>query len=118
MLESGDFEVTTTTSYTPPSNRLVELTHGVILSLARAAIEQAKMPMSFREYAVQHVATCGNVVPHSETKKVPYDTVFGTSSLELKHIKPFGCRMLYHQVMAKLLTFSTKLREGICLGHD
>ena len=43
---------------------------------------------------------------------------FGQDSTELLHVRPFGCRMLYHPVTARLPPFKPRLLEGVCLGHS
>ena len=109
---------TKTTAYTLQSNGLAERSHGIILTIARAALLQANLPFSYWDYAVQHVAKGKNFVIHSTTRDVPYDAAHGHPSSHLKYHKPFGCRMLYHPVVSKLPTFAPRLQEGICLGHS
>lgn len=65
-----------------------------------------------------HVTTCKIIVMHSKTKKVSHDVAFGQPSKAVKHLKPFGCRMMYHPVVDKLPTFAKRLREGLCLGPE
>ena len=74
--------------------------------------------MSYWHHAIKHVTTARNIVEHSVTKKVPHDAAFGEPSPNIKHLRPFGCRMLYHPVVDKLPTFKNRLEEGICLGHE
>ena len=117
LREEGVY-TTKTTAYTPQSNGLPERSHGIILTIARAALLQANLPFSYWDYAVQHVAKGKNFVIHSTTRDVPYDAAHGHPSSDLKYHKPFGCRMLYHPVVSKLPTFAPRLQEGICLGHS
>lgn len=44
--------------------------------------------------------------------------IHGHESAELKYIRRFHCRMLYHHVIDLLFTFESRLYEGICIEHD
>ena len=111
-------DTSTTTAYTAASNGLAERYHGVLMSDARAVLLQAKLPQSYWDYAIAHVTTSKNMLPHSTTKEIPYVRLLGQQSPDLHHVRPFGCRILYRPVMDRLPTFSPRLQEGICLGHD
>ena len=41
----------------------------------------------------------------------------GRVSTELQQVRPFGCRILYHPVTARLPPFQPRLLEDVCLGH-
>ena len=117
-LEARGVDMGGSTAYTPQSNGLAERHVGVILTAARAALHQARLPVTYWDYAVQHVAWCKNMVKHSTTKRTPYEMAMGHASTELPHVRPFGCRMLYHPVTARLPPFKDRLLEGVCLGHS
>lgn len=117
-LKAEGVDIHLTTGYTAPSNGLAERTHGVVLSHARASLAQANLPAAYWDYAVENASKIKNLVPHSTTGVIPYFRAFGHHSSDLRHIRPFGCRMLYHPVSNKLPTFDVRLREGICLGHQ
>lgn len=105
------------TPYTPQSNGLAERHVGTILTAARAVLEQAKLPLIYWDHAVRHVAWCKNMVRHGKTGATPYGIVMSHPCWGLHHVRPFGCRMLYHPVTARLPPFDSRLREGVCLGH-
>ena len=117
-LEARGVELGGSTAYTPQSNGLAERHVGIILTAARAALHQARLPISYWDYAVQHVSWCKNVVKHSKTKRTPCEMAMGLRPMDLPHVRPFGCRMLYHPVTARLPPFKPRLREGVCLGHS
>ena len=118
----GEFEelgvkITTSTAYTPTSNGLIERTQGVLLSYARSCLEQARLPLTYWTHALEHVTKGRNVIVHSATGKPPYTDIFGHSAEYVKHMRPFGCRVLFQRVQKKLEKFEGRLREGICLGN-
>lgn len=110
-------DVSLTTAYTPESNGLAERTHSTILSLARASLLQAKLPDDLWHYAIRHVTQCKNMVEHRMTGKVPYEMAYGQKSLDVSHLRPFGCKVMYRPVVDKLSTFEPRLQEGVCLLH-
>lgn len=83
----------------------------------RTCLAQAGIPLSYWPDALEHVVKCKNVVPHGSTHAIPYQVLFATTSLYLKHLKPFGCNALFAPVVKKLSKLSPRLEEGICLGH-
>lgn len=105
------------TAYTPASNGLAEQHVGSLLTAARAVLLQTKLPMSYWDYAVRHLAWCKNIVRHSKTVRAPYRDVMGHDCADIHHVRPFGCRILYHPVTARLPTFKPRLYEGVCIGH-
>ena len=117
-LQDMGVEVEYTTTYTPQSNGLAERAHGVILSLARTCLSQAKIPFRYWSYAVQHVVDCKNAVPHSTTKEVPQKVLFGHKSSDLVYTKPFGCLMHSQPTKPRLPTFAERVQDGLCLLHQ
>lgn len=118
VLSAQGVDVSFTTGYTPQSNGLAERTHGIVLSMARSCLVQAKLPMRYWGFAVRHVADCKNNVPHSATKKVPVSVIQGSTSPSVEHLRPFGSRMLYQPVQDRLPPLASRLKEGICLLHE
>lgn len=117
-LEARGIDMGGSTGYTPQSNGLSERHVGIILTSARAALYQAQLPMSYWDHAVRHVAACKNMVKHSKTNRTPYEMAMGHDSTDLPHVRPFGCRMLYHPLTTRLPPFKPRLKEGICIGHS
>lgn len=61
---------------------------------------------------------CRNILPHSVTKKTPYEIVFGYVSNDARHIRPFGCRIEFHPPANKISTFNSRTDDGINLFHE
>ena len=118
LVRDKGVQVHLTTPYTAASNGLAERSHSVILSLARTCLSQANLPFKYWNYAVKHVVDCKNSVPHSTTKQVPHEVMFGNKSSNLVHLKPFGCRMNYQPNKARLPTFEKRAHLGLCLYHE
>lgn len=116
-LKDQGVDVDGSTPYTPQSNGLAERHVGIILTAALAALLQAKLPMKYWDHAVRHVAWCKNMVRHGKTGETPYSLLMGNPFHDIYHVRPFGCRMLYHPVTARIPPFDSRLREGVCLGH-
>lgn len=110
--------VTTSAAYTPESNGLVERTHSVLLGSMRSCLIQSKLPNSYWNYVIRHVTDCRNFVPHSGTKKIPFEVVFGKPSTDVRHIRPFGCRVEFRPPVKKLRTFESRTDTGIHLFHE
>lgn len=70
-------EISLTTPHTPSSNGLAERYNGIVLSLSRTCLLQAKIPLKYWPDAVRHVVDSNNMVPHSTTKEIPYEKLFG-----------------------------------------
>lgn len=110
-------EVETSTAYTPALNGLVERTQGVLLSLARTCLSQSKLTMKYWGDAIIHVAAARNILNHSVTKKSPFVTLFHDPPTYAKHMHPFGCRVLFAPIEKNHNKFSSRLNDGINLGH-
>lgn len=115
--EDAGVIVTTSTPYTAASNGLVERSQGVLLSLLRTCMEQAKLPIHYWQDGLQHVTQAKNIMIHGVTKKSPYVDLFKTAPPYAKHMRPFGCRVLVQPIDKKLPKFSSRLIEGVNLGH-
>lgn len=117
-LEDEGVEISITTAYTPESNGLVERTHQTVSSNARTCLKQAQLPSKYRSYAIRHVVDAWNSIPNKKTGKTPHTVLFGHPPSYLRHLRPFGCRMLYRPPMKKIPTFEPRAKEGICLYHE
>lgn len=115
--ESEGVRVTTSTPYAPSSNGLAERTQGVLLSLARTCLIEANIPLKYWVEALQHVTKARNLVPHSVTGKSPHMFLFESVPAYAKHMRPFGCRVLFSPNRKRKPKFSARLVEGINLGH-
>lgn len=111
-------DTSTTTAYTAQSNVLVARYHGVLMSNVWTMLHQAKLPEAYWDYALAQVTACKNLLPHTKEMAIPHVRLLVHQSEELRHIRPFGCRMLYRPVRNKLDTSKPRLQEGIFLGHD
>lgn len=118
FLDEQGVDTSITTAYTPQSNGLAERYHGIITSSARACLIQSKIPESFWNYAIRHVANCRNAVRLEAKNQIPYQAVFKRSTPYTKYLRPFGCRVLHQPVKNKLSTFASRANNSICLGHD
>lgn len=116
-LRTNGVEVSTRTSYNPAFNRLSARYHVIVISMTFAARLHASFP-TWRQYALRHLTTRKNMVLHSETRIVPFDTVYGYQFPELQYPAPFGCHLLYQPVMEQLPAFSHQLEEVLLFGHD
>lgn len=102
-------------SHTPASNGLAEQYVGTVLTAVLAILLQSKLPMEYLDYPVRHVSWCKNMVPHINTDRDPYEVFMGHNSLDVHHVRPFGCKMLYHPVTTRLPTFKSPLHEVFCI---
>lgn len=118
ILKKDGLEITTSTAYTPESNGLVERTHGVLLSSIRSCLQKAKLPMTYWNYALRHVTDSRNVLPVSGTGKTPYEIVFGVPSPNVRHMRPFGCRVEFRPNVKRIEVFESRVQEGIHLFHE
>lgn len=118
FLHADGVKMTTTTVHKPPSDGNFESVHGIILSFARTLLQQAKLPLGYRNYAIRHVADCKNFFPLQVTKRVPYEDAFGHAPLNIPYLNSFGYRMMYQPPVKILPTFTTRMRNEICLRHE
>lgn len=63
FLHAHGVKVTKTSVYAPPLSGLFERGHGIILSLARTVLQQAKLPLGYWNYAIRQFVNCKNFVP-------------------------------------------------------
>ena len=117
-LEKKGLETSTSTVYTPQSNGLVERTHSVLLASIRSCLHQSNLPQSYWNYALKHLTNCRNLVPHSVTKKTPFEVVFGNQSPDVRHIRPFGCKVHFRPPVKSIDTFAPRMENGINLCHE
>ena len=110
-------DVTTSTPYTPASNGLVERTHSTLFSMARTCLVEARLPLHYWSDALRHVVQARNIMIHSSTKESPYVKLFRSNPPYAKHMRPFGCRVLFQPITPKQSKFESRLVEGINLGH-
>lgn len=61
---------------------------------ARIVLHQTKLPEAYWDYELAHVTDCKNMLPHTKKKAIPHVRVVGNQSEALRHMQPFGCRML------------------------
>ena len=117
LFEELGVHVSTSTPYTPASNGLVERMQGVILAAARSCLIEAKLSPMYWKHALEHVVDAKNAVPHSTTGKIPHEELFGSYPEYVRHMIPFGCRILVSPIAKKFKKFAPRLIEGINLGH-
>ena len=118
ILKKDGLEITTSTVYTPESNGLVERTHGLLLSSIRSCLQKAKLPTNYWNYALRHVTDSRNVLPVSGTGKRPFEIVFGGPSPNVRHMRPFGCRIEFRPNVKRIGVFDPRVQEGIHLFHE
>lgn len=57
------------------------------------------------------------MVPHSATKKTPFDLVFGKLSTKLRHTWPLVCRVEFRPPVKNIGTFDSPAESGINLFY-
>lgn len=97
--------MSTTTPYTPKSNGLAERTHVVIITLARSCLDNEHLPHEIWNHSIINVVQARDTVVHSKTKKVLFESAFSHPPPYFKHLRPFGCLVLYRPVTSKLDRF-------------
>lgn len=95
FLDKEGVDISTSTSYTPESNGLVQRTHGVLLSMVRSCMIQSRLDKSYWNYALRHVTECRNLVPHISTGQAPYEVVYRQLSPNLRSRVQSGLTMFH-----------------------
>ena len=117
-VDSQGVETTTSTAYTPESNGLAERMNGILTSMIRSCILQSKLPQSYWNFALRHVIDCKNAVPHSKTKKAPYEVLFGKRNGNVRHFRTFGCKVSFKPTSRRSKTFAPIMEDGLNLYHE
>ena len=91
-LEAQGVDTDGSMAYTCASNGLPERHMALFLQSTRAALNQAKLPITYRDYAVRHVAWSNNMVLTARLKMTPHELAIGHSCPEIHHFRPFCCR--------------------------
>jgi len=104
--------------HTPQQNERVERLHGILITNARAMLQDAKLNNAFWENAVSTSNYIHNRIPHKgNNNKIPYEVLFN-EKMDYSKLRVFGCRVYFlvpKQFRKKLDNTSL---PGIFIGYD
>lgn len=71
---------------------IAELVKRALIEAARALLIQTNLPKSLWAFALKHMVSIQNRVPHSAVRSTPFEA-FHDEQPSLKHVQVFGCSM-------------------------
>lgn len=90
----------------------------VLLYDALKVFFPSKLPWLLWDFSLPNVTGCKIFLWYLSTKAIPYVWLADIQSKHLRHIRLFGCRMMYQSVTNQLRTFGPRFKKRISLGHD
>ena len=99
--------------YTPELNGIAERVNRTLEEGARACLIQADLPEVLWPFALKHVVSVRNRLPHTAIKETPFNLFYG-SRPDLKHLRVFGSTAYVLQ-LPRPSKFGARAQEGIFL---
>jgi len=106
-----------TVPYNPSQNGKVERLNGILISSAKALLNEAKLSRHFWEYAVDTANFIHNRLPHQGNEnKVPYEILY-KKSVNYNIFRVFGCRVYFYVPKELRSKFDNNAHPGVFIGY-
>jgi len=106
-----------TVPHNPQQNGRAERLNGILISSAKALLNDTKLCHQFWEYAVDTANYIHNRLPHSGiNNKIPFKILFN-KDVDYSHFKVFGCRVFFYVPKSLRNKFENNALPGIFLGY-